>query len=69
MLFKPRAKDPLYSSLLAPLIAIVRTKIQPGNNSSLTVSDVKVMHIPPKPFRASAMNISTESAATIKRHS
>lgn len=32
----------------------------------LTVSDVKVMHIPPKPFRASAMNISTDRAAMTK---
>lgn len=28
----------------------------------LTVNEVKVMHIPPKPFRAKAMKISTESA-------
>lgn len=66
MLFKPQAKDPLCSFLLAQLTAIVRNKIESGNNSSLTVSDVKVMHIPPKPFRASAMNISTDRAAIEK---
>lgn len=67
VLFKPQAKDPLRSFLLAQLTAIVRNKMESGNNSSLTVSDVKVMHIPPKPFRASAMNISTDRAATVKK--
>ena len=28
----------------------------------LTVNEVKVMHIPPKPFRARAMKMSTERA-------
>lgn len=45
-----------------------RNKRESGNNSSLTVSDVKVMHIPPKPLRASAMNISTDRAATIQKN-
>lgn len=32
------------------------------NKPILTVNEVKVMHIPPKPFRAKAMKMSTESA-------
>lgn len=32
------------------------------NEPVLTVSEVNVMHIPPKPFRAKAMKMSTESA-------
>lgn len=51
--------------LASPAHRLVRNNIESGNKSSLTVSDVKVMHIPPKPFRASAMNISTDKAATI----
>lgn len=36
------------------------------NKQVLTVNEVNVMHIPPKPFRAKAIKMSTESA--VGRH-
>lgn len=38
------------------------------NEPVLTVNEVNVMHIPPKPFRAKAIKMSTESAVGRQRH-
>lgn len=39
-------------------------KQQRDQESRLTVREVKVMHIPPKPLKISAIKISTESSGT-----